>query len=83
MIQEKTIQVEKQEVVDVICDCCGKSCMREGMGGGLEYMTMSAHWGFWSNKDLEKWTAQICEACVDEKFGFVKFQKTGYNPLRG
>jgi hypothetical protein len=63
-------------VVEVTCDCCGKSCTNEEYGP--EYMQMEAHWGYMSGKDLEHWEAQICEACVDSKFPFVTFQKSGY-----
>ncbi len=88
----KEIQNKKTEVVtDVICDCCGKSCKvlevtvdnPSNISNGeqvydFEFMELTAHWGYYSGKDLEKWTAQICEACVDEKFSFVKFKKSDY-----
>lgn len=82
----KIKHIEKQEVevtTDVICDCCGKSCRGEGSEDvGLrdfQFMQMEAHWGYFSeNKDMQKWTAQICEKCVDEKFSFVKFKKERY-----
>lgn len=66
---------------DIICDCCGNSCNAGEISGddhvvSFEYMKMSAEWGFFSNKDLEKWVAFICEKCVDEKFPFIKFVKT-------
>lgn len=91
-MEKKEIQSKKVEVItDVICDCCGKSCkVDEGkidndirIDNGepiysFEFMKMEAHWGYNSKKDLEKWTAQICEKCVDEKFQFVKFKKGNY-----
>ena len=44
-------------------------------------MKLEAHWGYYSeSKDTEKWTAQICEKCVDEKFSFIKFKKEQYTP---
>lgn len=78
MIVNEEVKVVKQQLKDVICDCCGKSCMTEY---GAEYMTMSTRWGFMSNKDLETWSAQICEKCIDEKFGFVNFKKETYIPF--
>ena len=69
-------ELKEQDVLkDVICDCCGKSCQTDY---GFEYMNLSADWGFMSKKDLEKWEAQVCENCVDEKFDHIKFKKSNY-----
>lgn len=91
----KEIQNKKMEVVtDIICDSCNKSCKKnEGkidndvrVDNGepyyvFEYMNIETYWGYDSGKDGEKWTAQICEKCVDEKLSFIKFKKEDYNPL--
>jgi hypothetical protein len=85
----KEIQNKKTEVtVDILCDCCGKSCKvqesiitnesRVDNGEKMydfEYMVMHGVWGYSSKKDGECWVAYICEKCVDEKFPFVKFFK--------
>lgn len=76
-------------VEDIICDCCGKSCKVQEFdidnelnkcfgekARSFEYMKMEAAWGYDSKKDMEKWTAYICETCVDEKFKDIKFEKT-------
>lgn len=47
----------------------------------FEYLKIEGTWGFGSEKDGEKWSAQICEKCVDDKFEFVKFKKENYNIL--
>lgn len=65
-------QKEVTVIVDVICDSCGKTCNTHC---GHEYMELKANWGYASKKDMERWVAQICETCVDEKFGFIKFNK--------
>lgn len=79
MIHTKKITKEVDEITDIICDCCGKTCKTNT---GFEHMKLHAYWGYHSNgKDLEEWSAQICETCVDEKFGFIKFNKKGYNLL--
>lgn len=85
-------EVKTEIVVDIICDSCGKSCKKEeyvvdnehnpeyGKNSPIfEYMELSANWGYWSDKDTEKWTAHICEKCVDEKFKFISFKKTHYS----
>jgi len=78
-------------ITDIICDCCGESCkvnefvidndLRDDHGEmyyAFEYMELKVNWGYDSSKDTETWKAQVCEKCVDEKFTFVKFQKTNY-----
>lgn len=69
----KKVQKEVEEVVDILCDCCGKSCKDEM--GEFQFMELKAYWGYGSNKDMTKWSAKVCEKCVDEKFStMVKFQ---------
>jgi hypothetical protein len=69
----KKVKKEVDVVVDILCDCCGKSC--RGKHGDYEYMELNASWGYGTNKDLEKWTAKVCETCVDEKFKtMINFQ---------
>jgi len=59
-------------VTDITCDSCGKSCRTEC---GFEYLNLSNEWGFCTNKDLQSWSAQICEECVDTKLSFINFNK--------
>lgn len=86
------IQNKKTEVItDVICDCCGQSCIvqkgtidnhiRPDNGEpfyDFEFMKLESYWGFFSGKDNQKFTAHICEKCVDEKLSFIKFKKERY-----
>lgn len=71
------MEVKKKEnreievIADIICDSCGNSCKTEV---DYEYMTLEANWGYGTKKDMERWNAQICEKCVDEKFSFIKFK---------
>ena len=81
----KEIQkIDNEVTTDVICDCCGKSCrmyytdVNEQSHYNFEFMTLETHWGYFSDKDTEKWTAQVCEKCVDEKLSFIKFKKSNY-----
>jgi hypothetical protein len=89
--QERAMMI----TTDIICDCCGKSCKKAEItvdnelnidhgekSVAFEYMKLQAFWGFYSNKDEEKWTAHLCEDCVDKMLSFVKFQKEHYNVLR-
>jgi len=88
-MEVKEIELRKSEVVtDIICDCCGDSCKKEEYtvendaridNGEKKYifsfMNLEAGWDYYSGKDMEHWTAQICEKCVDEKLSFIKFNK--------
>lgn len=77
----KETQNKKTEVItDIICDCCGKSCKVDNgdQHSNFEFMKLESHWGFHSGKDTQKWTAQICEKCVDEKLSFINFKKELY-----
>lgn len=80
-------------VTDIICDCCGKSCkVDEGVIDNdiridhgekyrtFEYMKLNAIWGYNTKKDMERWTAHVCEKCVDEKLSpLVNFKKQELN----
>lgn len=66
---------EVEEVVNISCNCCGKSCGVPGEPHTMVFMTMQANWGYYSNKDLQSWKAHICEACVDEHFLHANFEK--------
>lgn len=72
ILEKKTKEVD--EIKDIICDCCGNSCNKGDYG--FEYMTLKTSWGYSSNKDMETWSAQLCEKCVDEKLNFIKFNVT-------
>ena len=91
MIKTKTIQkvVHEQEQEEVLCDICGESCgirvenMNKEVFLRFEYMKLETHWGYYSSKDCEHWSAQVCEACVDTHLvPLIKFRKVEY-PSRG
>ena len=71
--ENKSVTVIK----DITCDSCGKSCINKS-SGIFECMNLKGNWGYGTKKDNEKWTAQVCENCVDTKFNFVTFKKEEY-----
>ena len=91
-MEKKEIQLKKTEVTtDIICDCCGKSCMvdkgnidnKSRVDNGekyyeFEFMKLEATLGYRSGKDGQKYTAQICEKCVDEKLSFINLRRERY-----
>ncbi len=78
---------KKSKQTEIICDGCGKSCCKpiskDGKVTTNEFMRLEAFWGYASKKDLEKWTANLCEKCVDEKLSFIKFKKQEYHFFTG
>ena len=62
-------QLKQVEVVtDVVCDVCNQSTK-------LEFGNLSAHWGYGSKHDGEKYELQLCENIAPLKSG-TKHLKT-------
>lgn len=79
MIKKEIINQPQEVITDIICDICRGTCSRGEMVDvvGMEYMTLQANWGYFSNKDLQNWEAHICEPCVDKHLTpLIKFYKT-------
>jgi hypothetical protein len=74
----ETKAVKTDVIIDIICDSCGKSC--KGENGGVNAMKLEYYGDFFSSKDLEHWQADLCEACIDSKLSFIKFQISNYLP---
>jgi uncharacterized cysteine cluster protein YcgN (CxxCxxCC family) len=79
-IKVKTVKTPEEVTEDVICDICGKSCKKRIndpiVERTMEYMELKTSWGFYSNKDLETWEAEVCEDCVDKHLSpLIKFKK--------
>lgn len=66
------ITKEVEDITDIICDSCGKSCK---VMTQFEYMTLEAFWGYHSRHDGEIWKAYICQDCVEAKLDFIGFSK--------
>lgn len=75
MILTKSVSRSVDEIDDILCDSCGKSCK---MLGAFVYIPIVVKWGYGSKYDCEEWTAQICEACTETKLNFIKFMKQEY-----
>lgn len=66
-------QVMKDQLNDIVCDVCGKSCVKFNDDPGCaEYATLEAFWGYWSKKDGEKFHNDFCEECFDKILNFIK-----------
>ena len=50
-------QLQQVEVMpDVVCDVCNQPTK-------LQFATLSAHWGYGSTHDGERYELQLCEKC--------------------
>ncbi len=59
----------------IFCDVCGSNCMKEDAHDN-EYATLSATWGYDSNKDLTRHDIDLCESCFDKTVQFLKQIRT-------
>ena len=55
------------------CDVCGECCTDETYG--TESATLSAQWGYSSNKDGDTYNVDLCESCFDATISFLKQRK--------
>ena len=63
-------RVEREELIDILCDICGVSTKTEC--GDYEYAELSARWGYSSSKDEEYHEVCLCEKCYDHIFSYIR-----------
>lgn len=63
-------RIEKQDVIDIVCDICGKSTKTEF--SDYEYAELSARWGYSSAKDEEYHEVCLCEECYDQVISHIE-----------
>lgn len=61
--------VRRSEITDIRCDACGNTCLK---GGSWEYVNISRLWGYGSDKDGITYECDLCEACFDKVWAFIK-----------
>lgn len=57
---------ETKEVTKIICNKCGKEIVVENGMAKEDTLSVQKRWGYFSAKDNEKHTFDLCEACYDE-----------------
>ena len=62
--------IETEEVIDIICDMCGKSCAVHNTDD-LEFSRLSAEWGYNSSQDGETLEKYFCEDCTEKILDYV------------
>jgi hypothetical protein len=64
--------VTEDQVVDIICDICEKSCKvpighaSKGKDYNFEYSTLGADWGYGSYHDGDWWHFDFCIDCSEK-----------------
>ncbi len=62
-------QLQQVEIMtDVVCDVCKQSTE-------LQFATLSAHWGYGSAHDGERYELQLCEKCFFYALATLKKQR--------
>lgn len=68
-------KVLKNELSDILCDICGKSCTNDCSSISdppiMEYATLEAMWGYCSRKDGDSYKCEMCENCFDKVKAFI------------
>jgi hypothetical protein len=62
----KKVQKEELEVVDIVCNKCGKNCWNEESGWGQEVRHFQVTGGYWSKLlgDMNQYDFDLCEKCL-------------------
>jgi len=68
-IKKATREIEELE--DIICDICGKSC-KDDLNMNYEFSTLSASWGYGSHADTTQWYGEFCESCSGKIKEFIE-----------
>ena len=73
MIKKEKTTKEVEEISDIICNRCGKSCMsgkNDGIDDGYGLIETTVCGGYWSTYlyDDVRYTFSLCEECLRELF---------------
>ena len=67
--EEKMVTV----TMDVLCDVCSSSTTPPG--GSAQYGTLTAHWGYGSKHDGERYEVHLCEQCFFSTLSALRRQR--------
>ena len=66
-------KVLKNDLSDIVCDFCSQSCTKQGEDvETAEFAVINAQWGYWSRKDGENCSLDVCENCFDKIMSFTE-----------
>ncbi|GMQ60141.1 hypothetical protein AN1V17_45410 [Vallitalea sediminicola] len=72
---EKKI-IKNNVLSEVYCNKCGKLIYNEESKEKVDYINITKEWGYFSNKDMETHSFDLCEECYDKLINNFKFQPT-------
>jgi hypothetical protein len=58
--------VQKEAIIEVSCDKCGIVCKQGNCSPIGEFGQLTAHWGYDSEHDMQKYDLCVCEGCFFE-----------------
>ena len=64
-MREYKIQ-ETEEIKKVVCNKCGKEVLAESGIIPEDFLRVEKRWGYFSKKDNERNSFDLCETCYDE-----------------
>ena len=67
--EEKMVTV----TIDVLCDVCSSSTTPPG--GSAQYGMLTAHWGYGSKHDGERYEVYLCEQCFFSTLSTLRRQR--------
>lgn len=65
MKQYKTVEMTKEVLEKVLCNCCGKEITKQ-QGYFSDFLHVEKQWGYFSQKDGRKDAFDLCENCYDQ-----------------
>lgn len=72
-----TGRVEVEVVTEIVCDVCLLTTAVEG--GGLQYGTLRALWGYGAKHDGERYELHLCESCFFQAVANLKQERRSLN----
>jgi len=66
----------EQILETIVCNCCGKETIVERGLLKEDFVSIDKKWGYFSHKDGEIHSLDLCESCYDEFCKSLKTQPT-------
>ena len=74
MRQYRTEETVVEELDKIICNKCGKEIKIIKGVAQEDFLTVNKRWGYFSNKDNQEDSFELCEDCYDELVASFKIR---------
>ena len=61
----ENVTANDEKVQKVLCNCCGKEIIKQ-QGYFCDHLHIEKQWGYFSEKDGEKHSFDLCESCYNK-----------------